>query len=94
MNQATCPACNGTGRRSADGIKWGSILASYDEATNTLSCQNCGGQTMTCVGTGVVPLRKDGTPCLHEYKGHQAGNCYIEYTCVHCGDCHGIDSSG
>ncbi|NCV34968.1 MAG: hypothetical protein EBW66_05190 [Actinobacteria bacterium] len=84
----------GTGRRPAEGVKWATMLASYDEASHTLSCQNCGGQTMTCVGTGKVPLREDGSPCLHEYKGVQAGNCYIRYTCVHCGDSYGIDSSG
>ena len=93
MTQGICPACMGTGRRSAEGVKWATMLASYDEASHTLSCQNYGGQTMTCVGTGKVPLREDGTPCLHEYKGHRLYNCCIEYTCVHCGDRYDIDSS-
>ena len=94
MTQGICPACNGTGRRTADGVKWAKMLYSYDEATHTLSCQNCGGQTMAGTATGKVPLREDGTPCLHEYTGVQAGNCYVKYTCVHCGDRYSIDSSG
>lgn len=94
MNEGICPACMGTGRRPAEGVKWARMLASYDEASHTLSCQNCGGHTMSGVGTGKVPLREDGSPCLHEYKGQQAGNCYVKYTCVYCGDHYGIDSSG
>jgi hypothetical protein len=58
----------------------------------TLACRNCGGQTMGGRPTGVVPLRADGTPCLHEYVGVNRGRCYTEYSCKHCPSKYSIDS--
>jgi hypothetical protein len=63
----------------------------YEEG-GTFPCTNCGGQTMSIRGTGVVPLREDGTPCLHEYTHTLAGRCYHRYDCKHCGDRYYIDS--
>lgn len=87
-----CPVCDGTGRVPANPDQrrdW-----RYDSDTDTTMCQNCGGQTMSLKPTGRVRLRPDGTPCHHEYVRHQAGRCYVEYVCNHCGDSFGIDSSG
>jgi hypothetical protein len=42
--------------------------------------------------SGEVPLRADGTPCKHEYKGVERGRCYTVYTCIHCNDRYDIDS--
>jgi hypothetical protein len=62
----------------------------------TYPCNNCGGQTMSCKGTGIVPLRPDGTPCLHEYKRgphDRPRNCYHHSVCIHgCGFEYFIDS--
>ena len=90
----TCPKCKGTkriplperSRRHAD------ILAGYDKATDTLECDNCGGQTMEGRATGEVFLDGSGKPCLHEYNGKRAGNCYHVYTCRYCGHRYDIDS--
>ena len=88
-----CPVCNGTGRIPAGDDKYKSFTASYDKETDTFACRNCGGQTMSCRGTGKVFLRPDGTPCKHSYKGENAGRCYTKYHCIHsCGDTFGIDS--
>lgn len=93
MGIGICPVCNGTGRRSAEGVAYKSVMAGYDSATDTLACDNCGGQTMYGQPTGKVPLREDGTPCKHEFKGRTAGRCYTIYTCVHCNYTYDIDSS-
>lgn len=92
--QGVCPVCNGTGRVSAgDGDKYKTMYAGYDKENDTLNCQNCGGQTMSMNPTGKVNLRTaDGTPCVHEYVGREAGRCYYHYTCKHCGDTYSIDS--
>jgi len=55
-------------------------------------CTNCGGQYMWGSPVGVVRLRKDGTPCTHEYTGAVLGNCLRGYSCIHCGDAYEIDS--
>ena len=98
----TCPRCNGTARRPVPAEtrqyiryneRWGTWgIAGYDPDTDTLPCDNCGGQTMSCKGTGQVRLRPDGTPCLHEYSGKTTRNCYHEYDCKFCGDHYAIDS--
>lgn len=90
MELGTCPVCLGTGRVDAGpGEHW---FAGYDRETNTLACRNCGGQTMSVFGTGRVRLREDGTPCVHEFVGRNAGRCYTIYTCKHCGSSFDIDS--
>ena len=96
----TCPKCNGSGRRPvpAHDRKWvegpSPLLAGYDKATDTLACDNCGGQTMSCIGTGKVrPDPKTGVGCLHAYSGENAGRCLTRYTCKNgCGDNFYIDS--
>jgi hypothetical protein len=72
----TCPACQGT-RLAPDGHS---------------ACKNCGGQTMSGVATGKVRTRPDGTACIHEHKGQEAGRCATRFTCSHCGDGYLIDS--
>ena len=88
----TCPVCNGTGRRAAGDSKYKSVIAGYDSDTDTLPCNNCGGQTMYGRPTGQSVLRDDGTPCTHEYVSRNAGRCLTDYTCKHCGHSYQIDS--
>lgn len=58
----------------------------------TLPCTNCGGQYMCGKATGRVPLREDGTPCLHDYVVTDGRRCYHRFSCQHCGDRYVIDS--
>ncbi len=90
-----CPKCNGTKRIELTEAHrpYAHILAGYDRETDTLLCDNCGGQTMSGVATGEVRERPDGTACWHEYDSEQKGNCYRVYTCKHCGYRYDIDSS-
>ena len=95
--QVDCSVCNGTGRREVPAdTKFLKSTAGYSfdalTDTHTLPCRNCGGQTMSCRGTGKVNTRPDGTPCIHEYKYESLGRCYHGYTCIHCGDRYTIDS--
>ena len=97
MSDGTCPCCNGTGHMPCDnetirdyGLRNG--WYGYRKEDDTVTCTNCGGQYMFSKPSGRVPLRPDGTPCKHEYKGRGVGRCLTEYTCVHCGDRHQIDS--
>ena len=69
-----------------------SVYASYDKATDTLACRNCGAQRMYGQPTGKVRLNKDGVPCTHSYYSVHVGRCLTRYTCEHCGDSHVIDS--
>lgn len=92
MTTGICPVCNGSGRRFAGNDKYKKMYSSYDEATDTLSCNNCGGQTMFGRATGQVPLRSDGTPCRHEYTSATVGRCLTRYTCRHCDSRYEIDS--
>lgn len=95
--QGTCPVCKGTGHQPCPdnlreyGQKYG--WYGYRAEDDTADCTNCGGQKMFSSPTGLVPLREDGTPCVHEYNGENAGRCLTRYTCKHCGDQHDIDSS-
>ena len=90
--QATCPVCDGAGRVSAQGTPYKTVTQGYDPETDTLPCRNCGGQTMSGVATGKVPLRPDGTPCRHEYVSRPVGRFKTFYKCKHCGHEHCIDS--
>lgn len=92
MNKGVCPVCNGSGRRSADGVPAKSVYADYDKETDTLPCNNCGGQMMYGTPTGEVNLREDGTPCKHEYSSESIGRCYTRYSCNHCEFSFKIDS--
>ena len=89
-----CPVCNGTTRQPVpeSDQPHKRVIAGYDSETDTLPCTNCGGQTMWGGATGRVPLRPDGTPCIHKYVGHKAGRCYTKYQCKHCGHSFDIDS--
>lgn len=88
-NMLTCPKCNGSKRvPPTESIrKYLPNVATYDAATDTIACDNCGSQTMSLRGTGVT---RDG--CLHEYEEETVGNCYHKYTCTKCGDVYNIDS--
>lgn len=89
-----CPVCNGTCRRPADESmkKYANTIAGYDKSDDTIACNNCGGQGMFGRPSGEVPLRADGTPCKHEYRGVERGRCYTVYTCIHCKHSYDIDS--
>ena len=96
--KGVCPVCNGTCRMPCPsesireyGIKHG--WYNYDAETDTIPCNNCGGQYQWGKPSGEVSLRKDtGEPCVHEYRGYSKGNCYTGYTCIHCEDNYSIDS--
>lgn len=97
-NTGICPCCNGTKRRPCPddlrqyGEKYG--WYGYDKTDGTVHCNNCGNQYMMGSPTGKVPLRPDGTPCSHSYRGHSTRyRCVTEYVCDHCGDTYQIDSS-
>jgi len=86
-----CPCCQGSGRMPA-GLEW-RWSAGYDHATQTITCRNCGGQTMSGVAQGYTRLDPaTGLGCLHVWEGHKAGNCYHVYTCTKCGEWYDIDS--
>lgn len=87
-----CPVCSGTGRRPAGDYRYKEVTAGFDRETDTLPCNNCGGQTMYGKPTGQSFLRDDGTPCTHEYTTTNLGRCYNRYTCKHCGYSYSIDS--
>ena len=59
---------------------------------NKTDCDNCGGQYMYAIPKGEVPLRPDGTPCLHEYSFIKTGRTLTKHTCEHCHDSFTIDS--
>lgn len=86
-----CPVCNGT-KRVAVSPDQHRFSAGYSAIDHTIPCQNCGGQYMFSVPTGLVWHNKDDKPCTHEYQGHKIGNCLHEYRCIHCGDTYQIDS--
>lgn len=88
-----CPVCNGTGKRAAGNTPYKEVYAGYDKETDSLPCTNCGGQRMFGTPTGEVQLRKDGSPCMHEYRRESLGRCYTAYSCIHCEDSYSIDSS-
>lgn len=92
MTEATCPKCNGTSRVPANELN--RRCYGYDEATDTLPCNNCGGQRMELKATGLTSIDPaTGLGCLHAYEGRNGGNCYTIYTCSKCGDRYDIDSS-
>ena len=94
MSKGVCPVCNGSGKMPISNFaeRFKTHLAGYDKETDTLSCNNCGGQRMYGSPTGMVNLREDGTPCTHAYTSETVGRCLTQYTCKHCGDRYQIDS--
>jgi hypothetical protein len=93
MIECVCPVCNGSGRKPAGDYKYKNVIAGYDKETDTLQCDNCGGQRMYGRPTGKTRARADGTPCVHEYTSQNLGRCYNRYTCKHCEYAYDIDSS-
>ena len=87
-----CPVCNGTGRVAAGDTKYKHVLAGYDKDTDTLNCNNCGGQYMYGTPRGEVRLNKEGVPCKHKYSSQNVGRSLTQYTCTDCGDSYQIDS--
>ena len=92
MKECICPVCNGVGRVPAGDYKYKHVVAGYDKETDTLQCNNCGGQMMYGRPTGKTRERPDGTPCTHEYTSKTIGRCLTNYTCKHCGLSYDIDS--
>jgi hypothetical protein len=92
MEKGTCPVCSGSGRVPAGDNQYKNVLAGYDKESDTLACQNCGGQYMWGRPSGKVSMDFGGQPCVHEYDGKNVGRCLTEYTCKFCGDRHQIDS--
>lgn len=90
--EGVCPVCNGNGRRDPGADPYKKVYSGYDETTDTLPCNNCGGQYMFGKPKGKVPLNREGVSCTHDYNYELAGRCYHRYTCKHCGDVHYIDS--
>lgn len=92
-----CPKCQGTGRREVPehARRYVNVIAGYDKETDTLACDNCGGQTMFGRAMGYTKKRieTDSEGCSHEYVGRNAGRCYTIYTCKHCSSTYDIDSS-
>lgn len=95
-----CPICNGSGKQLLAPTT-GRVIGRPPETRyywpqyaerGWMECRNCGGQTMGGVASGRVYLRPDGTPCAHDFKGHNAGRCLSRYECSHCGDRYDIDS--
>lgn len=90
-----CPVCNGTGRAAIPerDRPYKSVLYGYDAATDTMHCQNCGGQYM--FGQPAGQTRVDpatGQGCHHTYASRKAGRSLTEYTCTKCGDSYTVDS--
>lgn len=96
MNKGICPVCNGSGHMPCpDNLRAHGQLDGwygYRKEDDTISCTNCGGQTMWGRPTGEVNLRPDGTPCKHEYTSADVGRCLTRYTCKHCSFSYEIDS--
>ena len=92
MEKGTCPVCSGNGRVPAGDNQYKHVLAGYDKETDTLECQNCGGQYMYGSPRGVVNIDYSGQPCRHVYQSSNAGRCLTNYKCIHCGDSYQIDS--
>jgi hypothetical protein len=96
IEKGICPCCHGSGRVPVpeEQQRYKTVSSSYDAATDTFGCSNCGGQYMFGRSTGLVRLRTDnGDPCKHSYESKNLGRCYTGYTCKHCGDYYTIDSS-
>lgn len=97
MDLGICPVCKGTGHKPCpDNLRdYGRSHGwyGYRAEDDTVTCDNCGGQTMYGGATGRVRRRADGTPCVHEYTVRNKGTCWNEYTCKHCGFSYDIDSS-
>lgn len=90
-----CPVCKGSCRvlLPVEHQSYKDRIAEYDPVTNTIPCNNCGGQKMFTKPSGIVPLRWfDNSPCEHEYSTRVMGNCYTQYTCKFCTDMYNIDS--
>jgi uncharacterized protein YbaR (Trm112 family) len=94
---AVCPCCKGTKRVPLleEQRRYAHVMAGYDKETDTLTCNNCGGQTMFGQSIGYSKKRnpEDIEGCKHEFSGRNAGRCYTIYTCKHCNSSYDIDSN-
>lgn len=89
---ATCPKCNGSCRMPANDLN--RRCYGYDKETDSLPCNNCGGQTMSLKAEGVTTIDPaTGRGCMHDYQGSNAGRCLTRYVCTKCQDVYSIDSS-
>lgn len=80
MTTGICPMCHGCGRKLKDGSGWETVFPGgippiqemYAHIAKNVPndlyvrCTNCGGGE-DVMPNGRVPLREDGTPCMHEY---------------------------
>lgn len=90
-----CPVCNGSCSVPLPvGYEhFKDKLYGYDPVTNTIPCNNCGGQKMFTKPSGIVLRRLlDGKPCEHKYYANTISNCYTRHHCMYCGDSYNIDS--
>lgn len=89
-----CPVCNGSMRAKPKHQGDWSWCKGFNKEDGTLPCFNCKTKGMYASGepTGQSILRKDGTPCAHEYVETKLGRCYFQYTCKHCESTYSIDS--
>ena len=88
-----CPKCHGTTRiKIPEKIqKFKKSLPTYDDETDTISCDNCGYQ-YGATPVGIVKTNRDGQPCLHQYRKTTIGRCYAKFTCNFCDDFYEVDS--
>lgn len=92
---AVCPKCHGSCRIPVppEQQQYKHLYSAYDKATDTLECDNCGGQTMYGKAKGYTKIdHNTGEGCLHTFRGEKRGNCYHVYTCTKCGSSYDIDS--
>jgi hypothetical protein len=89
-----CPVCNGSRRAEIPASKqsYKKVIMGYDPDTDTVPCDNCGGQRQNGRATGQVKLNKEQVACTHMYSSQNVGRCLTKYVCEHCNDTYQIDS--
>jgi len=94
-NDADCPVCNGTTRTPLKESmrQYVNVLSSYDDKTDTIQCNNCGGREMYGKATGRVNLDQDSNPCCHQFREYKIGRCLYKHKCIACSYEFEIDSS-
>lgn len=100
MSTGVCPMCLGSGKKLVDGRTWeefysGELPAHPDQIRYAIeygkispelvaTCTNCGGYE-NVRPNGRVPLREDGTPCMHEFEMVAITPTAEIHKCKHCG---------
>lgn len=97
VTKEICPVCHGTKKmvpseQLKEFIRRYSTAYSEEYTTESVPCNNCGGQTQTGKPTGYVYVREGGVPCTHQYTSQQMSMSYRKLTCIKCGATHFIDS--